>query len=325
MSARRHAIRASLLAGLVVSLLMLWLSLRQVDFHELARTLASVQLMPLLLSALAVPASMALRWRLIAGLPPSRHRHFARATYLGLLVNQLFAGRLGELVRILTLARLSDSTFAGPLASAVLNRLVDIAMLIAYAGLLFLLLSLNPVLVTWIGYLLAAGIALIAALTWFVTSAHLWERPVATLTASWLQRWSLRPDVFLAELRQELQSILRDWTCFGGVAVVALAIPCCDYLIVAALFLALVIPLTLRAPLLVLFFLAAGSALTSAPGYVGIYQAAAVLALAFFSQPPEQGVALATLLQLITLAVALLMNGRGAWALASQARATLPQ
>lgn len=326
MSARRHAIRVSILAGLVVSLLLLWFSLRQVDVHELARTFVSVRLMPVLLSAAAMAASLplrALRWRLIAGLPPSRHRHFARATYLGLLVNQLAPGRLGELVRIVTLARLSGSTFAGPLASAVLDRLVDISVLISYAGLLSLLLPLDPVLVAWIGYLLAAGVALLVALAWFVTSAHLWERPVATLTARWLQRWSLRPDIFLSELRHELYTIMRDATRFGRVALVALAILCCDYLIIAALFLALAIPLTLLAPLLVLFCLAAASALPSAPGYVGVYQAAAVVAMAFFAQSAEKGVALATLLQLVTLTVAILMNGRGAWALIRQARATI--
>ncbi|NCC36201.1 MAG: flippase-like domain-containing protein, partial [Chloroflexia bacterium] len=276
--------------------------------------------------ALAMAASMvlrALRWRLIAGQPSSRHRHFARATYLGYLVNQLFPGRLGELVRIVTLARLSGSTFAGPLASAVLDRLVDIAMLIGYAGLLFLFLPLNPVLASWIGYLLTAGLVVMAVLAWFVASAHLWERPVAALTARWLHRWSLRPDVFLSELRQELHSILRDWTRFGSVAMVALTILCCDYLIMVALFIALAIPLTLLAPLLVLFFLAAGSALPSAPGYVGVYQAAAVAALAFFAQSAEKGVALATLLQLVTLTVAILMNGRGAWALVRQARASV--
>ena len=327
MSARRHALRVSILAGLVVSLLLLWLALRQVDVHELARTFASVQLLPVLLSAGAVATSMglrALRWRWIAGRPPSQHRHFARATYLGLLVNQLAPGRLGELVRVVTLARLSGSTAAGPLASAVLDRLVDISVLISYAGLLYLLLPLDPVLAAWIGYLLAVGVAVMVALVWFVTHAHLWETRVAALTARWLQRWSLRPDVFLSELRHELHRIMRDATRFGRVALVALAILCSDYLIIAALFLALAIPLTLLAPLLVLFCLAAGSALPSAPGYVGVYQAAAVVALAFFAQSAEKGVALATLLQLVTLTVAILMNGRGAWTLVRQARATVP-
>lgn len=327
MSARRHALRASLLAGFAVSLLLLWLALRQVDLHELARTFASVQLLPLLLSAAAVATSMglrALRWRWIAGRPPCHHRHFARATYLGLLVNQLAPGRLGELVRVVTLARLSGSTLAGPLASAVLDRLVDISVLLSYAGLLSLLLPLDPVLAAWIGYLLAAGVAVMGILAWFVTSAHRWERPVAALTARWLQRWALRPDVFLSELRDELHTIVRDPTRFGRVALVALAILGADYLIITALFLALAIPLTPLAPLLVLFCLAASSALPSAPGYVGVYQAAAVVALAFFAQSAEQGVALATLLQLVTLTVAVLMNGRGAWALVRQARAAVP-
>ncbi|NCA71133.1 MAG: flippase-like domain-containing protein [Sphingobacteriia bacterium] len=328
MSARRHALRASLLIGLLVSLLLLWVSLRQVDLHDLGRTFASIQPLPVLLSAAAVAASMALRalrWRWIAGLPATQHRQVARATYLGLLVNQIVPGRLGELVRVVTLARLIGASIAGPLASAVLDRLVDIAVLIAYAGLLSLLLPLNSALATWIASLLAAGCAVMALLIWFVKRAHVWDRPVAWLTARWLQRWSLRPDRFLSQLRHELHAIMSDTSRFGPVALVALAILCCDYLIVATLFLALAIPLTPVAPLVVLFFLAAGSVLPSAPGYIGVYQAAAVFALALFSHSAEQGVALASIMQIITLAVAALMNGRGAWALVRRARAPLPQ
>jgi len=324
MSTRQNAIRASILAGFVLSGLFLWLALRQVDARELGRTFAAIALGPVLLSACAVAASMALRavrWRLIAGLPPSHHRQFARATYLGLLVNQLFPGRLGELVRVVTLAKLSGSTFVAPLASAVLDRLIDIVVLIGYAMALYLMLPLDEVLTSWIGYLLSASAVVAVGLALFVKGAHLWEKSVSALTERWLQHWSLRPDVLLSELRHEFHAILSDWNRFGSVAALGLLILFCDYMIIASLFLSVDIPLSPLAPLLVLFCMAAGSALPSAPGYLGIYQAAAMVAFAFFSQPPEKAVALATIVQLLNLAIAFLLNGRGAITLIRRVRA----
>ncbi|WP_295387858.1 lysylphosphatidylglycerol synthase transmembrane domain-containing protein [uncultured Thiodictyon sp.] len=322
MSKRRLAIRTSILVSFALSALFLWLAFRQVDLGGLVRTFAAISLPPVLLSAVALAGSMvlrALRWRLIAGLPRDRHRPFARATYLGVLVNLLLPGRVGEFLRVVTLARLTGSTLALPLASAVIDRLVDVVVLIACAGGLYFALPLDRALDEWLIYLLIGTAVLAAALLFFVKGARFWEERVATLTERWLQRWSLRPDVFLSELRHELHGLLRGWMTLE-VALVAVVIVACDYLAVGSLFLAFAIPLSLAAPLLVLVCLGAGSALPSAPGYVGIYQAAAVVALAFFGQPAESAIALATILQLLTLAVALLMNGRGAIGMVRQAR-----
>lgn len=314
MSKRKWALHTSILVGFALSGLFLWLALRQVNLVELTRVFTEINLVPVLLSAVAVAGSMALRamrWRLITGLPRGRHRQFARATYLGVLVNLLLPGRVGEAVRVVTLARISGSSLTLPLASAVIDRLVDVTVLIICAGGLFLTLPVDRVLSGWLTNLLAGGLVIAAGLTFFLKGAEFWEQRLKALTARWLERWSLRPDVFLCELRHEFHELMGGWMTLE-VAAVAMAILGCDYLTVAALFTALAIPLSPTAPLLVFVCLAAGSALPSAPGYVGVYQAAAVVALAFYSQTAESAVALATVLQLVTLAVALLMNGRGA-------------
>jgi uncharacterized protein (TIRG00374 family) len=322
MKKKRWAIRTSILLGFTLSGLFLWLSLRQVDAQGLALTFASIVFEPVILSACALVGSMilrALRWRLIAGMPRNDQRSFSRATYLGILVNLLFPGRIGEFVRVVTLAKLSRTTLALPLASAVIDRLVDIIVLIACASVLYFALPLNSALTGWFKYLLVGTAALSAGLAVFVKGVGYWENRIKSLTEQWLKRWSVRPDVFLSELRHELHGILHGWITLE-VATVALAILVCDYLAVATLFLAIGIPLSALAPLLVLVCLAAGSMLPSAPGYVGVYQVAAVVALAFFSQPPEKAIALATVLQLISLGVAFAMNGRGAIGLARRAR-----
>jgi uncharacterized protein (TIRG00374 family) len=319
---KRFAIRASVLVGFVLSGLFLWLALSQVDLRGLALTFAAIHVAPVVLCIIAQVGSMVLRarrWRLVAGLPRTCQHSFSRATYLGILVNLLFPGRVGEFIRVITLAKLTESTLPLPLASAILDRLIDVIVLITLAGVLFFLLPLDHLLAKWLGYLLTGTAVLCAGLAFFLKGEKYWENHVAMLTERWLQRWSLRPDVFLSELKHEFSVTLRGWN-LVEVALFAGAIMMCDYFSVFALFLAFDIPLTIATPLLVQVCLSAGSMLPSAPSYVGVYQAAAVVAFTFISQPPEKAIALATVLQLITLTVAMALNGRGVIGLTRRAR-----
>ena len=94
-----------------------------------------------------------------------------------------------------------------------------------------------------------------------------------------------------------------------------------DYAAIAVLLHAFNLSLPLAAPLLLWVCLAAGSALPSAPGYVGVYQAASVWALGVFAVSPATAVALVTVLQLSTLLVAIAMAGPGAIEILRHARA----
>jgi uncharacterized membrane protein YbhN (UPF0104 family) len=134
------------------------------------------------------------------------------------------------------------------------------------------------------------------------------------LAKRWLQRWPLKPEVFLAELRKEFRSLLGSWLSVELIAL-ALLILCVDYAAIAGLIQAFDLSLPIEAALLLWVFLAAGSALPSAPGYIGVYQVAAVWALSFYAVPAPTAVAIATVLQVITLVVAIIMAGSGALAI----------
>jgi len=150
-----------------------------------------------------------------------------------------------------------------------------------------------------------------AALAIYARSAGAGDAFVSRLAGRWLRRWPLNPEAFLAELRTEFGRVFHGWFSVELVILAALIL-CADYGAVAALLFAFKLTLPLEAPLLLWVFLAAGSALPSAPGYVGVYQVAAVWALAVFSVPASTAVAIATILQISSLAVALLMAGPGA-------------
>jgi len=226
----------------------------------------------------------------------------------------LFPARAGEFIRVFTLVRLSGSSLSGPLASALIDRLVDLFVLLASASVLYWYLPISDLLGTWLTYFLVIGCTLTVLIVLFARSSGIGMPLISRLTRRLLNRWPIRPEVFLAEFRAELRRLLSSWLSIELVFLVVLIlfVDCCA---IFAMFQAFDLSLPFEAPLLFWVFLAAGSALPSAPGYVGVYQIAAVWSLSFYSISASTSVAVATTLQVVTLAVALGMVGARASAL----------
>lgn len=303
--------KTAVAAGFALSGLFLWLALRDVDGKAMNDAFASIKFIPILLCAAALSIGImlrAVRWRIIAGYPAADQGKFFRATNLGAVSNLIFPGRAGEFVRVITLAKLSRSSLAGPLASALIDRLVDVFVLVCCATILYVLFPIGAALGQWLTALFLAGFTATLLIVLYARSSGVGEVLIARIAKRWLQRWPLRPEVFLAELREEFRRLLGSWLSIE-LAFVAGLILCADYGAMAALLKAFDLSLPVEAPLLLWVFLAAGSALPSAPSYVGIYQVAAVWVLARFAVPAPTSVAVATVLQITTLVVALAMAG----------------
>lgn len=311
MSKRNWRHQAAVGGGFLLSAFFLWLALRQVNVQSLGDSFGTIKYIPVLLCAVALSLGIvlrAVRWRVIAGFPTMEQHNFSRATDLGVLSNLLFPSRAGEFVRVITLAKLTRSSLPCPLASALIDRLVDVFVLLVSASVLYWLFPISALLGKWLTVFLVMGCVVTLLVVLYARSSGIGEALIARQANRWLQRWPLQPEVFLAELRAEFRRLLSNWLSIKLVALAALIL-CADYSAVAALLPAFGLSLPLEAPLLLWVFLAAGSALPSAPGYVGVYQVAAVWSLSFFSVSASTSVAIATTLQVVTLTVALVMVG----------------
>jgi uncharacterized membrane protein YbhN (UPF0104 family) len=309
-------------SGVAFSGFLLWLALRGVNGKDLTDAFSSINYIPIFLcaAALAVGTMLrAVRWRVIAGYPSEDQSYFFRATNLGAFSNLVLPGRAGEFVRVLTLARLSRSPLAGPLASALIDRLVDVFVLVCSATGLYLLFPIDAALGKWLTGLVLGGLAATLAIILYARSSGVGEVLIARIAKRWLHRWPLSPEVFLAELRKEFRRLLGSWLSIE-LAVVTALILCTDYAAMAALLKAFGLSLPIEAPLLLWVFLIAGSALPSAPGYIGIYQVAAVWALSLFAVSAPTAVAIATVLQITTLVVVLAMTSPEAFGILKRMR-----
>ncbi|MCX7114110.1 MAG: lysylphosphatidylglycerol synthase transmembrane domain-containing protein [Proteobacteria bacterium] len=315
MSGRSWKRQAAVGAGFVLSAFFLWLALLQVDVASLGKAFAALNYIPVLLCAGALSLGIilrAVRWHVIAGFAKAEQHHFSRATNLGILANLIFPGRAGEFIRVITLAKLSRCSLPGPLASALIDRLIDVFVLLASASVLYWLFPISTLIDKWLTTFLVAGFTVTLLIVLYARSSGIGEALIVRLTKRWLRRWPLEPEVFLAELRGEFRRLLGRWLSIELLFLAALIL-LADYGAIAALFQAFALSLPVEAPLLLWVFLAAGSALPSAPGYVGVYQVAAVWALSLFTVPAPIAVAIATVLQITSLAVAIIMAGPGAF------------
>ena len=158
----------------------------------------------------------------------------------------------------------------------------------------------------WVAGLSVLLACLIAGLALMHTQGfHSW---FSAWSERWLRRWDLRPAAFLIVFNAMVRRIAKPRV--SGLMLVAVcAVWIADYLAVAAALWSMGLDLPVAAPLVLWVMLNAGSALPSAPGYIGIYQLAAVWGLSIYNVPPHQAVATALVLQAVTLGVSLVGGG----------------
>lgn len=299
-----------LLLGLLLSAGALYFVLRDVDWAALGHTLLTVDPLRLFVGALFIALGIGLRgwrWKVIAQQTGVSPLTFARAVNLGIVGNQLLPGRVGELVRVFALMRLAPTGIAVALGSAVLDRAVDIVVLLLSAWVLSMTMANGVIPRQW---LVAMGVlALILVVGLALGGSREFAAWFAAWSARWLRRWPIRHESFLATFNAMTHGLCRRAPAIS-LLLAAVSVWLADYLAVTAALACVGLDLPPEVPLLLWVSLAAGSALPSAPGFVGIYQLAAVWSLSTYGVPAFQAVAVAFVLQGVTLLVSLAAAGR---------------
>jgi len=118
------------LLGLAVTVFLLWLAFRNVQWGAVLEALRNANI-PLLLVAVVVGQFMfplrARRWRPILD-PVAPKLPFGvlwRSTAIGMMANHLLPARIGELVRAFALSRMTPVPFSASFASLVVDRVFD--------------------------------------------------------------------------------------------------------------------------------------------------------------------------------------------------------
>lgn len=276
---------AKVLLGTAVSLgllayLLASVELRQVG-HHLARTHWGYLALSVGLTVFAVWVR-ARRWRYLFP-PAASPTHLFSAVMIGYMANNILPLRAGELVRGYIAARRSGQGFWTALATVVVERVLDaLAVVSILAGLVVTVPV--PYELKWAAVLfLSLDLAAMAVLIALTLRPERFRAAVAFLIGRW------------PGLRAKALAILETFALgLQGIRTRAHLLPILGWSVGLWVLYALTtwsalaaaqLALSLTAAWAVVAFVGLGMSLPSAPGFVGVIQAAVVLALALFDVP----------------------------------------
>lgn len=300
---RSKAILVGLVVGVPLSLVFLWLAVRNADLGEVRSVLRDAEpgFAALAVVAMAgVYAGQAIRWRAIARTPSVATLRFVEMVVSGVAVNNVLPGRVGDLLRARWLQVDARIPAGRSLATVIVDRAFDVLALV-----IFLAVSLPFVAsAEWLYRIAIGGLALLLVLAFVLFAARVYARrrsrdrrphrslvrriardtvegladPMGRTRAAWLSGISLGTWAMWA---------VAAWLVGRAVGV--------ELTPVEAVFVTAVINL--------------GVAIPSSPGFIGTYQWLGVSALALFDVGTEQALAFSILMQAVWYVPTLLVGG----------------
>jgi uncharacterized protein (TIRG00374 family) len=296
--------------GLALSVLFLYLFLRNVDLRELWQAFHSVNYLytvPILLTNLFTIWLRAVRWRrLLAPVKKIALPELFKATAIGFMANNLFPARIGELVRAFVLAEKAGISKTASLATIVVERLFDgfTILLLFLVVILFLPFPEHSVSVLTPGHIRAVGLlsllfSLLVLAVLILLGFH--NRPTNRFIG-----WCLKPlparlagrlreliDAFVSGLE-----ILQRKKDIPLVIIYSLVLWVWLSLSVYLLFIGFHFPLTLLAAIFLEVVLIFGVSIPSSPGFIGTWHWACAAGLIYLGVEPNQAKTFAIILWL---------------------------
>jgi glycosyltransferase 2 family protein len=279
--------RLNLIIGLLISAVFIYLAFRRVSFGEILYSMKHANywlILPNMIIVIFLMYIRAERWRyLLVPIGSFKSRHLFPSVMIGFMANNILPARLGEVVRAYSLGAKVEKSRSAIFASIVLERLFDSLSLLAMFWLVILFIPFPPFVKQFGSITLLANLCIILFLL------------LLKYKTSFIIKMVLRTLFFLpAALSDKIDSIMRRfaeglnafrrirtlvWVIFWSIFL-WLATALSNYFV----FMAFGIYPNIAASFILLLFVAAGVMLPSAPGFVGVFQAATIGAFALLNQ-----------------------------------------
>ncbi|MGD0020244.1 MAG: lysylphosphatidylglycerol synthase transmembrane domain-containing protein [Candidatus Limnocylindrales bacterium] len=288
--------------GVLISLACVYLVLRGVDLQKTAELLGGARPAWLMLAVAAVIGDLvfrALRWQiLIRPICRVPLRRLSAYMLVGYLANNVLPARLGELVRSHYLGDREGISRSATLGTVVVERVVDTVVLVGIGAAAILILNVRGVVVSAILVGVAIAGLLCVALA-VALAAH--RLPGAGRAAAFLNRWPRVVGV-ASRLRDGLRVAALPRT-VAAAAILSVAAWSCTVVAVLAVGQALGIELTVGEGALLAAGTNLATAIPSGPGYLGTFEYAGQSIALAFGLGASEGLALALLIHVLTIAV----------------------
>jgi hypothetical protein len=268
------------LIGVIISAVCITIVVQGIEWSVVGEALRRTNLL-LLLPAVGCLGVMfllrAYRWqRLVEPIAVLPLRPFWSASLIGFMANDVLPLRIGELVRAYALAHLTSVRVSAAFTTAVLERVWDTVAVGILTVFTFSRFSLPAWVVRTNWVVLGACVVVLGGGAWLVRRGE--------LRFAWLpSRFAVVVERFASGLRSLNSASALFWVVFLSFAVWFALVGYYWLLLRACGF-----SLPFDAALLVTVFTVFAAAVPAAPGFVGTFQYAVVLALSFFEVPKAE-------------------------------------
>lgn len=287
--------------GLVLGISFLVWSFSLVNWENFFQAVTSLKPVWVALCAASLLLSMRLRgirWHILTGLPAKDQPKVWEATCIGYLGAAIYPARVGDVMRILRLQKITNIGAGLAIGSGVIDRIFEglglcalllILLLFWKAGLeaqqalfavalMFLIAAAGAAFFVLRGNRLQPMFERIARVgKWGIKIKHWYEQ-----SFSGLQALRSPKRIILAVITQLMVSLIDILSCWFLIQSFGWTLP-------------------FMAAVMVLVYIAAAASLPSSPGYVGVYQIATVFAFRPYGVDDSASVAYGTVMQVLTL------------------------
>ncbi len=307
--------KISLAAGVLISVICLYLAFRKIDLAEMFQTFRSANywyLIPVVAVSFFSHFLRAFRWRYL--LDPT-HRLDVTTLFtsviIGYAANTFMPAHLGEFLRAYVLSKKRQIPMSPVFATIVVERIVDVFSLLA---LMLFALFVYPF-PNWAiksGYIMLAGTIGLLVFLIFLKKATV---PTMKVLGFFLKPF---PDSFLRKIETLLQTFIdgllpmKQWHDYISIGILSLLIWACYslmfYFALHAFNFIGIFHLPWTTSLILLVITTIAVVVPSSPGYVGTYHYLCQITLAMFGVPAGPALSFATVVHGITFMPVLIVG-----------------
>jgi glycosyltransferase 2 family protein len=303
--------KIKMIAGLALGALLVWLSIRGIEFRGVIdgfRTIRCGYVLPSLAAMLLMQLLRSIRWGLILRpLGKVDQLSLFSVTSVGFLAIIAIPARLGELARPYLITKKSLIPMSSALGTVFVERVLDSLTVLIIAVLALFFTPLPPWLVRSSTLLLLVTLALSVVMILMVVRREATLRVLAPLIGRLPVRYAGAVNRLIDHFIEGFR-IMVDPALLLTVTFLSIVIWLVDVLAIYLLFLAFGLHLPVAAAFVLMIILIIGIAIPTAPGFIGNWHYFCILGLGLFGIPKTDALTFAIIYHALSIGIVILLG-----------------
>jgi hypothetical protein len=303
--------KKKIIVGLMLSALLVYLSIRGIDFQGVADGFRNIRygyVLPAIALLFLMQVLRSVRWGLILSpLAKIDQLSLFSVTSVGFLAIVAIPARLGELARPYLITKKSPLKMSSALGTIIVERVLDSLTVMVIAIFVLFFIPLPPWLVRASVLFLLATLALITVMVLMIIKREASLRFLAPLTKRLPTGFAERLDRLVFHFIEGFR-IMVDPVLLISVTGLSLFVWLVDVLAIHLLLLAFGFQLPVSAAFVLMIILIIGIAIPTAPGFIGNWHYFCILGLSLFDVPRTEALTFAVIYHALSIGLVVVLG-----------------